>query len=271
MEIKQSEEELPLKAFISGYTSKNLTKAQILKKLKKEFPEIQNINFPKIGALWQGYAFVDFQIKEDFFKFIKLKRIRIKEFEMNLVIKPVKLGKALKKHLKDLKKRKLRIQNIPVNWDDIILENFFSKIGDIENCYVISPKREGIVIFKGRKDAKQSYELGKISVEGNLTLEVSYDDNKGDQCDKTERNGNRITSLPIKEVRNYKENEKIPLETEKRDSRICHFKEFPHILDYHQNGPLKTVYFSLREFDYRRHDDTLLETNVRMNVSGKYP
>lgn len=100
----QSEQTNILRAFITGYTPLRLTPQSLSKSLTRRYPFIKTVKFPNNNKPWQGYAFVDFEEKPDFLTFIKEKRIRLEEFSMNLVIKPHKQGKALKRRLKDIKK-----------------------------------------------------------------------------------------------------------------------------------------------------------------------
>lgn len=115
----------PLTAFISGCSPKNLTEYQLRSSLNSLFPFKMKISIPKNSRYWKGFGFVDFSIREEFMRFINKKRIRLKEFEMNLVIKAHKEGKRLKKYQKNFQKRKLQVRGIPKNWNDLDLEIFF--------------------------------------------------------------------------------------------------------------------------------------------------
>lgn len=175
--IKNSTAKCTNKAFVSGYAPCQFTIEELFKVLKSKYPFIRNINMPYKSKTWQGYAFVEFKDKDDF---LKLKRIRLLEFEMNLVIKPQKLGRALKNFIKDFKKRRVLVKNIPVSWDDFKLEEFFKRYGKLENAYVIRSHdseaefTEGMVAFLAKKDAVRCYEQEKIAIENGHWIEVEH-------------------------------------------------------------------------------------------------
>lgn len=168
------------RAFISGYTPLQFTIQELHNVLKSQYPYIKKVTMPYKSKIWQGYGFVDFKDKDDFLKFLKLKRIRVQEFEMNLVIKPQKLGRALKNFIKDFKKRRVLVKGIPNWWDDFKLEEYFAQFGKLENAYVIrngdqeSSFTEGMVAFLAKKDAVKCYEHERICLGDGLWLQVEH-------------------------------------------------------------------------------------------------
>lgn len=63
-----------------------------------------------------------------------------------------------------MKKRTLIVENIPENWDDLILESYLARFGKIENCYILDSKSfnhkrpcRGIVIYTKRSSAEKSF------------------------------------------------------------------------------------------------------------------
>lgn len=184
----------PLRAFVSGYTVESMTSLDLEKALKSRYPAIKEVKFPSRVKHWSGFAFVDFKIREDFLNFVAEKRVRLPEFSMNLLIKPHKQGKALKRYLKDIKRRKLRVTNIPSTWDDERLEAAFIRFGSVENCYVERIKSSdswqedsddslaGTVIFFRRISASECFLEGRIRLQDqndggrSVELAVCYKD-----------------------------------------------------------------------------------------------
>lgn len=227
-QVEEEEEERPLKAFITGYTSKPLKLTQLRKILISKYPKISEITMPKSSnKIWKGYAFVHFTTRPDFLDFIHLKRIRLEEFEMNIVIKAYKTGKLLKKYQKDIARRKVLVRNIPKYWDDQILENFFTeRIGNLENAFITNTnsKRKfniGYIIFYAKKHAKKCCEEKEFQLEDQHgeKLVVEYADEKvqekkgnNQNTRDSERNGEELQGTSsIGGERRYREEQSSQL------------------------------------------------------------
>lgn len=180
-----------LRAFVTGYTSKKINRDELKKLLKSKAEGIKEVDFPNNLLKWRGYAFIDFNSKENFRKFIKLKKIRIEEYSMNLIIRPHKTGKALRRHTKDVMRRRIKVLQIPELWEDSTLESIFSRFGRIENCYIKKKKqtkiqksdheknfelREGIVIFVKRRAAYTCFTQRKLILDDGVCIEIFYED-----------------------------------------------------------------------------------------------
>lgn len=158
---RNTKPERPLRAFLSGHSPNQLNLSQLTGALSKRFKYEMEVSLPKSFKIWKGFAFVDFKDREEFLSFIRERRIRLQEFEMNLVIKAYKEGKRLRRYNKDFRKRKLEVENIPRCWGDHELEAYFEKFGRLENAYVVSNKinqnldKTGVLIFTAKKAAKQ--------------------------------------------------------------------------------------------------------------------
>lgn len=190
--LAKQTEPLPLRAFVTGYTSQRVKESEFSAEVKQLYPHITQIKYPSKNY-WKGYAFIDFNSRPEFLNFVNEKRVRLEKFEMNLVIKPHKQGKALKRALKDLKKRKLEIEGIPSNWDDQRLETAFLEFGLLENCYVKKEAQSenefsnsGIVIFRKRKDALKCFLKQKIPLLGSngKFLKVEFEDEQYNKIKK---------------------------------------------------------------------------------------
>lgn len=203
------------KAFVSGYTPTRFTVQELSRVLKSDYPFISKVTMPYKSKTWQGFAFVEFKGKEDFLKFLKLKRIRLPEFEMNLVIRPQKQGRALKNFVKDFKKRRVFVEGIPNGWTDFDLEGFFQKFGKLENAYVIKSQKgeegessEGVVAYMAKKDAVRCYKQERIDSGEGSWLRVehfnkSHESHHYKEADRNTRqkkkSGGRIPTVVLKE------------------------------------------------------------------------
>lgn len=187
------------RSFISGYTPHQMTLKQLTNSLKKHFPHIDNVTMPYRSKMWQGYGFAEFSNKDDFLKFLKLKRLRLEKYEMNLVIKPQKKGRALKNFIKDFKKRRVLVNGVPGSWTDRDLEDFFLQFGKLENAYILknddpaSFNSEGIVAFLAKKDAIRCYEQEELTLPGGHVIYVEH------------YKGKDITNMNESEPLNYQE------------------------------------------------------------------
>lgn len=182
-----------LRAFITGYSPVLVSQITLEKSLKSRFPAISKVHLPNKLGEWKGYAFVDFEDRHLFLEFVKMKRIRLPEFSMNLIIKPHKEGKVLKKYQKNLEKRKVKVTGIPPNWNDFDLELCFINKSKIENAYVIknlsSPQDnlEGILVFSTKKLAREWCNKETLELDFGVKLKMNYASKS-----PTNNNGNNI-------------------------------------------------------------------------------
>lgn len=173
------EENTRLKAFVNGYTACKVKESDFTAALRKYYPSFACVVFPG-KKIWQGYGFIKFDSEMSYLNFIKQKKIRLPEFNMNLIIQPYKEGKELKKSLKECKKRRMRIERIPEDWDEEKLDNFFRKFGPLENSFIKRKRatehlREAIIMFKKRKAALKCF-LEREILQQEYSIKIQYND-----------------------------------------------------------------------------------------------
>lgn len=282
-----------LRAFLTGYSPIPITEQTFSRILKSRFPKIQSVNFPGNKGTWQGFAFADFAKKEDFLEFLKVKRSRLEEYSMNLVIKPHKTGKALKRYLKDVKKRKIEVSNIPFSWGDEKLETLFSQFGVIENCYIEKDmkfgKVNGVVFFKNRKSANICKKKRSIHIENeNLTLGItpkieeesentpslrenhgSIEDLRGSNVNNNPLRRRNITSQGDFHQRNSQGNRYFSNFFNQKTSNLDTFEEtcFSKIVEFHQEKPSSKKYFDFRGSNLTKTYDENFGENLKYKVN----
>lgn len=267
----------PLKAFVSGYSPIKFTESELSSCLSRIFPFEMKISMPSKNSYWKGYAFVDFSNREEFLAFVRKRRIRLDEFEMNLVLKAFKDGKQLRKNNKDLLKRTLEISNIPSRWDDLTLEAYFGGYGKMENAYVKrswksdSEQRIGVLVFSSKKVAKsvairKCFEVDgqKLEVFAKESQRSQKADNGGIKKNNTkpkiavQKSGNIDNKLIIEDVE----------EIEKRNSKLKNLISFDYELAYHQLKPTSNCYFIESRPEWEEKERFC---NLRLNYSLKKP
>lgn len=292
MENTQNHNSMLLRVFLTGYSPSKISEESFSETLKSHFPEITIVNFPGNKEFWQGFAFADFSKKEDFHNFLKLKNIRLEEFSMNLVIKPHKTGKALKRYLKDVKKRKIEVEKLPDFWEEKNLEDEFSKYGKIENCYIeringdSHKKFKGVVFFKNRKSATEVRAKGYLRIEGGRTLVIITQkdggmiesQNQNARVDRKDTNFNNNPSVmrnftPERRAENSNlsikiNSAKFSLQKRVRYSSKIDFSSPRHLLQFHQGKPYSQKYFDRRRLIQAFYEQNKAE-NLRINVRMK--
>lgn len=258
-----------LRAFVTGYSPHKFTMEALYSELSKVFPYIADVVMPLNAQIWKGYAFVDFDSRDDFLSFIRQKRVRLDAFEMNLVIKAHKEGKVLQKFIKDVNKRKVCIKEIPTSWDDIRLEQFFLKFGKVENAYVEKKlgqeqrSYKGMVIFCAKRCAVECSSLKSVVTEEGHQLKVSlFVESKSskestEQRQKTmespgnqQRTEEKFQNMKKKESNNSQKFLKITSDREE---------------DFHQVKPTSKVFFRVNYLDIKAH--VCCFDNIRFNYS----
>lgn len=166
----------PFTAFIAGYSDINLESQDIESKLRElRIEGYTLIDIPT--KKWKGYAFIEFKDSPSLNKFISLKRIFVKEREIQ--IKRHKSGFELKKEKKLTEKRRIFVQNIPIEWTDDKLFEVFSHEGEVEECYVVKKhergskkinKKVGYVLFRKVDDSLRMIAMEKLIFEGNSLI-----------------------------------------------------------------------------------------------------
>lgn len=245
-----------LRVFLSGYTPSPIPEATFSKAVIKKYPKIKSVNYPNKKEKWTGFAFADFDLREEFLEFVKLGKIVLEELDMVLIVKPHKTGKALKRYLKDVKKRKIEVINIPDNWNSENLENFFSEFGEIENCYIEKNDRnlpnKAVVSFMLKEIAKNCKIIGKFDIGNGIFLEI---------FDKTKKN------LQHKETQKQYKNKKGNFNNAKNQISK-RFRNPKKLLRFHREEPTSEAYFiSRKEFFQKR--EMKESDNFRLNKKTK--
>lgn len=256
MDLNHAKKERPLKAFLFGYSKKNFTESQLSRSLDRVFPLIKMVvRIPTKEQKWKGYAFVDFTNRGDFLSFVRKRRIRLPEFDMNLVLKPYKSGKALKIYNKDFKKRRIEVKNIPEIWDDFMLEAFFEQFGQIENAFVKDSgmgEKIGIIIFSAKRTARSCIKKKWFQVEGRK-IEVCLFEKNIDLGSEKKQKKSGITGDGNMVSRKKRGIRKIFLGP----------KNFDDVVSYHQITPVSRSYFKFNRFSGREG----CYDNLRINQS----
>lgn len=163
-------------AFIAGYSDINIKPMDIKSGLASlGIKGVTNIDIPT--KRWKGYGFIEFSDSKSLNDFIKQKRLIIKNREIQ--VKKHKSGFELKKEKKLTEKRRIFVQNIPLQWADENLLEVFLPQGEVEECYVLKkaergPKRinkkVGYVLFTQIDDALRLIAMEKIELKGETLL-----------------------------------------------------------------------------------------------------
>lgn len=277
-----------LRAFVTGYSPHKFTLEELHSELISRYPYISDVVMPQNNKHWKGYAFVDFDIRPDFLSFIREKRIRLQRLEMNLVIKAHKEGKVLQKFIKDVNKRKVCVDHIPSNWDDIKLEEFFLRYGKVENAYVerklgqVQDHLKGMVIFCAKRCAVECSSLQKIEVAPGVEVKVSlFLQKKGtkDSIGLENRQGKNMRPIGHKQRealspriahqhlnnREHGENRLEIIRGEQEADRRP--KRFESEDNFHSYKPTSKNYFRASYLDFKAH--VCQFDNICFNVSRR--
>lgn len=170
--VNSSTKASTFKAFVTGYTKKQFEFAEFAHIMKKRFPKIIEIISPSNKKNWSGFAFLEFEDEETFNALMNLKKINIDELDLSLIFNEYKEGEELQNFLDDVKKRKLKIDKIPLKWTDEKLKEYFSTFGEIETVFIYRKIRkkqryhQGLITFVSIEDTTKVSEMKKLKIEG---------------------------------------------------------------------------------------------------------
>lgn len=159
------------KAFVTGYSKKKFRFDVFKEIIQSKFPSINTVTSPNNKQYWSGYAFLTFDSEKTYSRLLDIRRIKIKELEMTVVINKHKEGDELKKFMDEVKKRKLKVDKIPLSWDDSTLERFFEDIAQVESAFIFKKIRkkqkfhQGIVTFFSVADTIAASQIKKYQIE----------------------------------------------------------------------------------------------------------
>lgn len=176
------------KAFVTGYSKKKFRFDVFKDIMRSKFPSINTVTSPNNKQYWSGYAFLSFCDHETYRQLLDIRKIKIRELEMTVVINRHKEGNELKKFMEEVKERKLKVDKIPLSWDDEKLERFFEAFAKVESAFIFKRIRkkqkfhQGIVTFFSNEDTvraanRKKYRIGNtdkfISVKRAIDLKYN--------------------------------------------------------------------------------------------------
>lgn len=252
--VNSDKKALAFKAFVTGYSKQKFLFARFEEIMTAKFPSITTLTSPNKREFWSGFAFLTFKNEEIYRQLLKEKKIKVEELEMTLIFNEHKQGQELDHFLENVKKRKIKVDKIPLTWDDKKLEEYFEQFSPVETAFVFKKVRkkqkfhQGMVTFFNIEDAVNIEELEKFEVPGEKRV------------------------MKVKRVINLKKKQKGSLAQEKEGQRKQRIKGNPrageHQSFYVRRSSIRGD-IRLQKFYYRFKKDELLENEHQIKPTSR--